>query len=376
VTFGILPVLATVFLLELLWDATSDITVLVGMGALVPELVQAGEWWRLGSATLLHGDFMHLAFNCYVLFALGVFLEKVLGSWRTLALYCGAALGGSLVSMAALGGGISVGASGALFGFLGGHAVLAFHDTGLVPKSALPGVRKAAVINLAINVVNSMRPNIDWAAHLGGLVLGVVLVLFVLRRGLPRLNEPDPPARLPRGSVAFGILGLAWLGASLAGALAMGQPWDRGGGPVLTATQVEGLPFTFSVPESMALQEGAIPPTWGRFPLNPAVVSVGMASLDPVAPHDARAVLEDIGAQLKAEALLPEGVERVGEPVVVDVSAWLALRSELKVGELRGEQLYVPTAVGIVMIESVWIPARNDWAQLSTKVARTLVVPE
>ncbi len=374
VTWGLLPVLIAVFGLQLLWGATNDLTTLVRAGALVTELVEQGEWYRLGSATLLHGDFMHLAFNAYVLFALGSFLEKVLGSWRTLALYCGAALGGSLVSMVAMDG-ISVGASGALFGFLGGHAVLAFGRTGLVPEAALPGVRKAAVINLGLNVANSLRPNIDWAAHLGGLILGVLLVGLVLRRGLPTLDEPDRPARKPWGSIVFGSVGLLWLAASLATCWATQRPFAAGDGPAWVPASHEGLPFTFALPEQLSSVEGAQPPTWGRFPMEPAVISIGMASFDPVEPAGVEGVLADIRAQLGQAEVLPDGISRKGSPEIIQTAAGPALMSMLDLGDGVGQQVFLPTPIGTIMVESAWMRARNDWGGLSEKVVDSIEIP-
>lgn len=51
------------------------------------------EWWRLLTGAFLHGSFLHIAFNMYVLFALGPTLERVLGHGRYLLLYIVAALG-------------------------------------------------------------------------------------------------------------------------------------------------------------------------------------------------------------------------------------------------------------------------------------------
>ena len=48
-----------------------------------------GEWWRLLTAAFLHGSWLHIAFNMYVLFLFGPTLERVLfvvriGAWRRL----------------------------------------------------------------------------------------------------------------------------------------------------------------------------------------------------------------------------------------------------------------------------------------------------
>ena len=60
----------------------------------------------------------------------------------------------------------------------------------------VPRLKKIAMINLTINILNSFRPQVDWAAHLGGGVIGGLLLLTgILSIGLPRLAEikPDVP---------------------------------------------------------------------------------------------------------------------------------------------------------------------------------------
>lgn len=124
-----------------------------------------GEWFRLLSAAFLHGSFLHIAFNMYVLFALGPALERILGHVRYLALYLVAALGGGIASYAFSDiRTISVGASGAIFGLMGALLIAGRrlgHD-----------IRQVAML-LAVNVViGFVAPGVDWRAHLGGLVAG------------------------------------------------------------------------------------------------------------------------------------------------------------------------------------------------------------
>jgi len=54
-----------------------------------------GEWWRLVTAAFLHGSLLHIAFNMYVLYALGPTLERILGHGRFVLLYLLAAIGGA-----------------------------------------------------------------------------------------------------------------------------------------------------------------------------------------------------------------------------------------------------------------------------------------
>jgi membrane associated rhomboid family serine protease len=88
----------------------------------------AGEWWRLLTSSFVHGNLLHLAMNMFALWQAGQLVERIFGSARFAGLYLLAGIGGSLGS---LGWGLlsqhpvnSVGASGAIFGIIGG--LLAF----------------------------------------------------------------------------------------------------------------------------------------------------------------------------------------------------------------------------------------------------------
>jgi membrane associated rhomboid family serine protease len=83
--------------------------------------------------------------------------------------------------------GITVGASGAIFGVLGAMAVLEWQATGRVGGNALTLI----VINLGLSFA---IPNVSWGGHVGGLIGGVVCTLAFARFG--------------RGHAAYGRVGL------------------------------------------------------------------------------------------------------------------------------------------------------------------------
>jgi membrane associated rhomboid family serine protease len=136
--------------------------------ALFPPAVADGEYYRLITAAFLHGGVLHIAFNMYVLYVVGTQLEAALGRARYVTLYFVAALGGSTLSYLLAPLNVAgVGASGAIFGLFGALLVIARRlslDTS--------GIVTVVAINLAITF---LLPNIDWRAHIGGLVTGAVL---------------------------------------------------------------------------------------------------------------------------------------------------------------------------------------------------------
>lgn len=131
------------------------------------------EWYRLVTAPFLHGSFLHIAFNMYVLYALGPTLERILGHGRFVAMYLVSALGGAVVSfMISDQCTASVGASGAIFGLMGALVVAG--------RRLRYDVTQVLIL-LAINVaIGFFAPNIDWRAHLGGLLTGAVVAAILV----------------------------------------------------------------------------------------------------------------------------------------------------------------------------------------------------
>jgi len=167
--------IAIVFGVETLLGGSTDIDVLVRMGAKVAPLIAAGEYWRLFTSMFLHIGVMHLFFNGYALLVIGTELERLLGPGRFSAIYLLSGLFGSLASYA-LSDSLAAGASGAIFGIIG--ALAAFF---LVHRERLGawGSRRLANIGIVIvfNLVLgfSQPGRIDNFAHVGGLLAGLAL---------------------------------------------------------------------------------------------------------------------------------------------------------------------------------------------------------
>src|SRR5260221_10776512 len=104
--------------LETLWGGSDHVATLWRMGANSRQAVMAGEVWRLFSSAFLHIGVLHVAVNLWCLWALGPFIEKVLGPPRFLILYSLSALAGSLASVAVGRAMFSAGASGAIWGLM------------------------------------------------------------------------------------------------------------------------------------------------------------------------------------------------------------------------------------------------------------------
>lgn len=162
-------------------------------GLSYPLVVGDGEWWRLFTAPLLHGDITHIGFNCLVLLLIGNPLETLIG-WRwTAATFSVSAVSGSLMSLAANPVNmVSVGASGGITGLLAAALVISFR----IPA----GAARARLISQAIyGLVPALLPflntavsggSIDYGAHFGGAIGGTTIGFLLLSLWPGRLPRP------------------------------------------------------------------------------------------------------------------------------------------------------------------------------------------
>ncbi|MGA2389843.1 MAG: rhomboid family intramembrane serine protease [Candidatus Sulfotelmatobacter sp.] len=145
-------------------------------GANFGPLTLTGEWWRLLTCVFVHGGLVHVAFNMWCLWNLGQLTESLYGRWTYAAVYLLCGIGSSLASLAWHPGTPSVGASGAIFGLAG--AMLAAFKLGefSVPRAALQGTLRSLGAFVVYNLIfGAAMSGVDNAAHIGGLLTGLIL---------------------------------------------------------------------------------------------------------------------------------------------------------------------------------------------------------
>lgn len=144
-------------------------------GANIKSAILGGDYYRLVTSMFLHSGIIHFVFNTYALYVIGPQLESFFGKTKFLIIYLFSGITGNLLSML-LTDGASVGASGAIFGLLGSIVYFGYHY-----RVYLGTVIKSQVIPLiAINLlVGFITPNIDNAAHIGGLIGGLLITMGV-----------------------------------------------------------------------------------------------------------------------------------------------------------------------------------------------------
>jgi rhomboid protease GluP len=149
----------------------------VRFGAIVPELVFAGEYWRLFTYMFVHFGFIHLLANTGGLLIIGLRVEKCFGHVAFLAVYLIGGLAASLCSLFFTQG-FAAGASGAIFALDG--AAFAYTRIAKRPIDELTDQVMLMYIIVGIAMGFGMG-GVDNAAHVGGLVAGLLLGALITK---------------------------------------------------------------------------------------------------------------------------------------------------------------------------------------------------
>jgi membrane associated rhomboid family serine protease len=181
---------------------------LIDAGALVPATgaavdhftggIVGGEWWRLLSSMFLHAGLIHLGLNSYVLWIFGNEIERQIGRLTMLAVFLVTGVFAGATSFAfAPGFTVAVGASGAIFGLVGAYIAYNYlRRHHVMAQARLRSALGMLMINL---IIGFSIPAIDWRAHLGGVVAGLVAGFAV---------DPSRPVALRRVYATLGLLAL------------------------------------------------------------------------------------------------------------------------------------------------------------------------
>jgi membrane associated rhomboid family serine protease len=139
---------------------------------LAGEGVAHGQIYRIVTGGFLHENLLHIGFNMWVLYYLGMMLEPAIGRVRLLVVYGVSLLAGSLGALLVSPHSVTVGASGAIFGLMGAAAVEMRARQIPIMQSGVGGL---ILINL---IISFTIPGISWGGHIGGLIGGAVAMLI------------------------------------------------------------------------------------------------------------------------------------------------------------------------------------------------------
>ena len=137
--------------------------------------VSTGQWYRLLTVALTHAGWLHLIFNMLALYSIGTPIENFLGRARYSFIFLGSLIAASLTSLYFGPHNIyAVGASGAIYGLFGSLFVI-----GKKSGANYQNITGVIIVNLLITFT---VPGIDWRAHIGGLVAGIVITYPLMFR--------------------------------------------------------------------------------------------------------------------------------------------------------------------------------------------------
>ncbi len=130
------------------------------------------EYYRLITAAFTHYDVFHLLFNMYALYIVGPQIESFFGRFKYLIIYFFSALTASLLSLTFMQEGGSLGASGAIFGLFGSLLIFGYYYRIYLGNALKSQIIPLIIFNLILGFI---EPGIDNAAHIGGLVGGILI---------------------------------------------------------------------------------------------------------------------------------------------------------------------------------------------------------
>lgn len=196
-TIGLIALNVTAFLIELWIESRTNVS-LAKYGALSLEGLRQGYLWQFLTFQILHAGWLHLLLNCWAIFVFGPPLEATLGKSRLATLYfLSGVAGGALQVFASLlsyprFGGPVVGASAGVFGLIAAFTS-SFPDARMtlllffVIPVRMTANRMLTVAGI-ITAIGIIFPNkllgahVAHAAHLGGLISGLIFVRLFMQR--------------------------------------------------------------------------------------------------------------------------------------------------------------------------------------------------
>lgn len=187
VTLALVALNIVFFLWTEVNGSSEDIQNMYRWGAMYgPAITEDHEYWRLVTAAFLHFGISHIANNMFLLLLMGDRLEWALGHVKYLILYLVSAVGANLFSMVldlrldpeTFYRTVSAGASGAVFGVIGGLLWAVVRNRGRLEDLSARQMMIFAGLSFYYGLTAA---GVDSKAHFGGLVTGFVMCMFLYR---------------------------------------------------------------------------------------------------------------------------------------------------------------------------------------------------
>ncbi len=178
------------YAIEIKLGGSTNFLVLERLGALIPEQVYLGEWWRLINANFLHYGWLHLTTNMLSLYVLGRLVELSLGATSYLIIYFASGIGSmllfSLIHLKLENLNIFlVGASAAIMGLIGTILAICL-QLWFRQRNAINTRRLLQVIAIILLqfVLDNLIPQVSFYSHLFGFTIGLIVGGFLVKKQL------------------------------------------------------------------------------------------------------------------------------------------------------------------------------------------------
>ncbi len=150
-----------------------------------------GWYWQLATSMFVHANIIHLAGNMLFLLVFGLRCEEMFSLPEYLAIYLLGGLAGNVLSLVMGPYFVSVGASGAIFALFGAAVI---YDRRRIGQSIV-----GALIFAFFLLLFSSGANVNYLAHIGGLVAGLLIgyVLAARRKPEARYQVSYSYGRMP-----------------------------------------------------------------------------------------------------------------------------------------------------------------------------------
>lgn len=144
------------------------------------------DYWTIVTAMFVHANIFHIFFNMLTLYFFGILcLQLIDTKWFLVVYFIGGIIGNILFLLIGPAFSAVVGASGAIFAIGGALAMmrpnLRVYLFFLVPMPLWVGI----IIGF---LVTGSSAQVAWQAHLGGLIVGVIIGFFFRRKERRRLR--------------------------------------------------------------------------------------------------------------------------------------------------------------------------------------------
>ncbi|MGQ0823623.1 MAG: rhomboid family intramembrane serine protease [Actinomycetota bacterium] len=175
VTKSIIAITIAAYVVSLAGESVNGISEHARDLGLYGPAVADGEWYRLVSHTLVHFTLLHIGFNMFVLYQVGLLLEPAAGRLRFLLLYLVSVLGGAAGALLLDPNALTGGASGGVFGVAAAATLTMYRNGQRFSQTAFGPL---LVVNLVLGFVID---NVSVGGHIGGLVAGLAATEAMLQ---------------------------------------------------------------------------------------------------------------------------------------------------------------------------------------------------